>query len=141
MWGAEMDCEARPWEFLSLMTNYIYLDAEVEETGMQMPGRPRHTVNARGSVEGLLGDLYAELQYTSEIPIVPDGSRRIGWRTIVNLGARLNLLSLPGLERWKGVESLSLGLDVKNVGNVYFKDILGLPLPGRAFFGTIQASF
>ena len=141
IWGAEVDCEARPWDFLSLMANYIYLDAEVEETGKQMPGRPRHTVNVRGSLEGLLGDLYAELQYTSEIPITLTGTRRIGWRTVVNLGVRLNLLALPRLERWKGIESLSLALDVKNVGNVFFKDVLDFPLPGRAFFGTLQASF
>ena len=141
IWGAEADCEARPWDFLSLMANYIYLNAKVEETGMQMPGRPEHTVNARGSFEGLFGDLYAELQYTSDIPVTLDGAKIVGWRTIVNLGGRLNLLALPPFERWKCLESLSLALDVKNVGNVFAKDVLGLPLPGRAFFGTVQASF
>ena len=60
---------------------------------------------------------------------------------MVNLGARLNLLALPRLDQWKGIRSLSLALDVKNVGDVSVKDIRGLPLPGRGFFGTIQASF
>jgi len=141
MWGAEVDCEARPWDFLSLMANYLFLDAEVEETAEQMPGRPRHTVNARGSFEGLYGDIYAELQYTSDIPVTADGAKIVGWRTIVNLGARLDLLSLPRLNRWKGIRSLSLALDVNNVGDVFAKDVYGIPLPGRAFFGTIQASF
>lgn len=141
IWGAEVDCEARPWDFLSLMANYIYLDAKVEETGAQMPGRPKHTVNARGSLEGFLGDFYAELQYTSDIPVTLDGAKIVGWRTIVNLGARLNLLALPRLDQWKAVESLSLALDVSNVGDVFAKDVFGIPLPGRAFFGTIQASF
>jgi vitamin B12 transporter len=141
IWGAEADWEARPWDFLSLMVNYLYLDAEVEETGEQMPGRPRHTVNARGSVEGLYGELYAELQYTSDIPVTANGDVVLGWRTVVDLGARLNLLALPRLREWKQVDSLSVGLDVKNVGDVSIKDFRGLPLPGRAFFGTIQASF
>ena len=141
IWGAEVDWEARPWNFLSLMVNYLYLDAEVEETGGQMPGRPRHTVNARGSLEGLYGDIYAELQYTSDIPVTANGDVILGWRTVVGLGARLNLLALAGLERWRWIESLSLALDVNNVGDVSVKDVRGLPLPGRAFFGTIQASF
>ena len=141
IWGAEADWEARPWNFLSLMVNYLYLDAEVEETGKQMPGRPAHTVNARGSVEGLYGDLYAELQYTSDIPVTANGDVVLGWRTVVDLGARLNLLALPRLRQWKQVQSLSFGLDVMNVGDVSLKDFRGLPLPGRAFFGTIQASF
>jgi outer membrane receptor protein involved in Fe transport len=123
------------------MVNYLYLEAEIEETGEQMPGRPRHTVNARGSFEGLYGDLYAELQYTSQIPTTPVGTQIILARTLVNLGARLNLLALPPLKRWKGIESLSLALDVMNVGNVFPKDVRGVPLPGRTFFGTIQASF
>ncbi len=141
MWGAEADWEARPWNFLSLMLNYLYLDAEVEETGEQMPGRPRHTVNARGSLEGLYGDVYAELQYTSDIPVTANGDVILGWRTVVDLGARLNLLALPPLHGWRTFESLSVGLDVKNVGDVSVKDVRGLPLPGRAFFGTVQASF
>jgi outer membrane receptor protein involved in Fe transport len=141
IWGAEVDCEARPWDFLSLMVNYLYLDAEMEETGKQMPGRPQHTVNARGSLEGLYGDLYAELQYTSDIPTTAEGTVIIVSRTLVNLGARLNLLAVPPLRRWKGIESLSLAIDVSNVGNVFAKDVRNVPLPGRAFFGTIQASF
>jgi hypothetical protein len=60
---------------------------------------------------------------------------------VVDLGARLNLLALPRLRQWKQLQSLSVGLDVKNVGDVSLKDFRGLPLPGRAFFGTIQASF
>lgn len=140
-WGAEVDCEGRPWDFLSLMVNYLYLNTEVEETGRQMPGRPQHTVNARGSFEGLYGDLYAELQYTSDIPITSGGEVILGWRTVANLGARLNLLALPRLNRWRAIRSLSLGLDVNNVGDVSVKDVRGLPLPGRAFFGTIQAGF
>ena len=106
-----------------------------------MPGRPRHTVNARGSLESLYGDIYAELQYTSDIPVTANGDVSLRWRTVVGLGARLNLLALPGLERWRWFESLSLALDVNNVGDVSVKDVRGLPLPGRAFFGTIQASF
>jgi iron complex outermembrane receptor protein len=141
MWGAEVDWEARPWDFLSLMVNYLFLDAQVQETGEQMPGRPRHTVNARGSFEGLYGDIYAELQYMSAIPVTASGEVMLGWRTVVDLGARLNLLALPGLRGLRALESFSVGLDVKNVGDVSVKDVRGLPLPGRGFFGTIQATF
>jgi len=141
IWGAEVDWEARPWDFLSLMVNYLFLDAEVEETREQMPGRPRHTVNARGSFQGRYGDIYAELQYMSAIPVTASGDVILGWRTVVDLGARLNLLALPGLRGLRAMDSFSAGLDVKNVGDVSVKDVRGLPLPGRGFFGTIQATF
>jgi len=77
----------------------------------------------------------------SAIPVTAGGEVILGWRTVVKLGARLNLLAVPPFERWKCLESLSLGLDVNNVGDVSVKDVRGLPLPGRAFFGTIQTSF
>jgi outer membrane receptor protein involved in Fe transport len=139
--GTEVDLETRPWDFLSLLVNYTYLHAESEETGLQLAGRPRHTVNARASLERPYGSLYTELQYVSSIPVVPTGDLTLGWRTVVDMGIKVNLLALPALNGLRWVRSLNAGLDVKNVGDVSFRDAQNFPLPGRMFLGTIEARF
>ena len=141
IWGTEVDLETRPWDFLGLLVNYTYLNAESEETGLQLAGRPRHTLNGRASVERPYGGLYAELQYVSRIPVVPTGDLSLGWRTVVDTGARVNLLILPGLKGLKWIQSLTAALDVKNVGDVSFRDAQNFPLPGRMFLGTVEARF
>ncbi|MEW6442979.1 MAG: TonB-dependent receptor [bacterium] len=139
--GTEIDLEAKPWDFLSLLANYTYVDAQSEETGLQLAGRPRHTVNARAALERTFGSIYSEVQYVSRIPVVPTGELTLGWRTVVDAGLKANLLFLPGLERLKWVRSLNAGLDVKNVGDVSFRDAQNFPLPGRLFLGTLEARF
>lgn len=140
-WGAEVDVEARPWDFLGLAVNYTYLHAQSLETGLQLPGRPRHTVNGRVSLDRPAGSLYGEMQYVSSIPVVSTGELSLKWRTVADVGAKANLEAMPGLGKIPWVRSLSVGLDVKNVGDVSYRDALNFPLPGRMFLGTIQAKF
>lgn len=140
-WGAEVDVEARPWDFLGCTVNYTYLHAQSVETGLQLPGRPRHTVNGRVSIDRPLGSVYGEIQYVSSIPVVSTGELALRWRTVADLGARVNLEAVPGLGTIPWVRSLSAGLDVKNVGDVSYRDAQNFPLPGRMFLGTVQAKF
>jgi hypothetical protein len=53
----------------------------------------------------------------------------------------VNLLILPGLKGLKWIQSLTAALDVKNVGDVSFRDAQNFPLPGRMFLGTVEARF
>lgn len=140
-WGAEVDVEARPWEFLGLTINYTYLHAQSLETGLQLPGRPRHTVNGRISIDRPVGSLYGEIQYVSSIPVVSTGELALKWRTVADLGAKANLEALPGVGRIPWARSVSVGLDVKNAGDVSYRDAQNFPLPGRMFLGTIEARF
>jgi len=140
-WGVEVDAEVRPLDFLFLSANYTFLHAIAEQTGEQQSGRPRHIVNFRASVQDDLGELYAEGQYMSTIPVSYTNSARssVNPRTVVDLGATLNLLALPGLKRLECLQKWTLGFEVKNVGDVSAYDTVFFPLPGRMFFVTMLA--
>jgi len=140
-WGVEVDAEVRPLDFLFLSANYTFLHAIAQQTGEQQSGRPRHMVNFRASVQQDLGEIYAEGQYMSSIPVSYTNSARssVNPRTVVDLGATLNLLALPGLKRAGCLKKWTLSLEVKNVGDVSAYDTVFFPLPGRMFFVTLLA--
>jgi len=140
-WGVEMDTEVRPLDFLFLSVNYTFLHAIAEQTGEQQSGRPRHTVNFRASLQNDLGEIYAEGQYMSSIPIhfTDTAKNWVNPRTVVDLGVTLNLLALPVLKRVEWMHKWTLNFEVKNVGNVSAYDTVFFPLPGRMFFVTILA--
>ena len=142
-WGVEVDTEYRPWDPLFLSANYTYLNATAEETGQQLNGRPRHTVNAKASLQGKRGEVYTELQYLSDIPLHYTSSSRLAvdGRAIADLGATLNLLSFSYLDRLNWFRKWTLTLEVKNVGDVSAYDAQNFPLPGRMFFCTMHALF
>jgi outer membrane receptor protein involved in Fe transport len=113
-----------------------------EQTGEQQSGRPRHTVNFRASVQHDLGEIFAEGQYMSRIPVRYTDSAKssVNPRTVVDLGVNLNLLALPRLERVSWMRKWTLGFEVKNVADVPAYDSVFFPLPGRMFFVTMLAS-
>jgi len=142
-WGFEMNTEYRPWDILFLTANYTFLHAISEETGEQQDGKPEHEVNLKASLQGDLGEIYTEIQYLSVIPLRYTSSNKsyINPRTLVDAGIIVNLLSLPVLEDIRHLGKWTLGLEVKNAGNVSAYDSLNMPLPGRMFFITTHAAF
>ena len=141
-WGVEVDTEVRPLDFLFISANYTFLEAVAEQTGEQQSGRPRHTVNFRASVQHDLGEIFAEGQYMSRIPVRYTDSAKssVNPRTVVDVGVNLSLLALPGLERAAWMRKWTLGFEVKNVVDVPAYDSVFFPLPGRMFFVTMLAS-
>jgi outer membrane receptor protein involved in Fe transport len=137
-----MDAEVRPLDFLFLSVNYTFLNAIAEQTGEQQSGRPRHTVNFRASVQHGLGEVYAEGQYMSSIPVrfTDTAKSSVNPRTTVDLGVTLNLLAVPVLKRVEWMQKWTLSFEVKNVGDVSAYDSVFFPLPGRMFFVTILAA-
>jgi vitamin B12 transporter len=141
-WGVEVDTEYRPLDFLFLSANYTFLRAIAEQTGEQQSGRPEHTVNFRASAQHDLGEIYAEGQYMSRMPVhyTDTAQSSVNPRTLVDLGITVNLLALPVLKRADPIRKWTLTFEVKNVGDVSAYDSVFFPLPGRMFFVTIQAA-
>ncbi len=141
-WGVEMDTEYRPWDFLFLSANYTYLHAIAEDTGNQAVGRPRHRANFTASVHSDLGELYAEGQYSSSVPVYSTrtGSVYVDSWFVVNMGVTFNLLSLPWLERTRCLQEWTLSVEVKNLGDATVYDGVMFPLPGRSWFVTLRAA-
>jgi len=140
-WGVEMDTEYRPWKPLFLTANYTFLDAISEETGKQLEGRPRHTVNFKVSLQDRRGEIYTEMQYLSAIPVraTSTGAIFVNERAVLDVGVTANLATLPYISRAAWLEKLTLSLEVKNVNDASVYDSLNFPLPGRMFFVTLYA--
>jgi len=141
-WGVEVEAECRPVDLLFLSANYTFLHAIAEETGEQQNGRPRHTVNVRASLQGDLGEVYTEVQHLSRVPVWFTSGSKISLhaRTLVDAGVILNLQSLPLLKKVGALRKWTLGLEVRNVGDVPVYDNQYFPLPGRMFFATLYAA-
>jgi iron complex outermembrane receptor protein len=141
VWGVELDTEYRPWNPLFLTANYTYLHAIAEETGEQLNGRPRHTVNCKASLQEDIGEIYAEMQYLSEIPVrsTSTGTIAVNQRAVLDLGITLNLTELPQLNEVDWLRKWTIGFEVKNVNDASVYDALNYPLPGRMFFVTLHA--
>ena len=101
-----------------------------------------HTVNFRGSLQHDLGEIWAEGQYMSLIPVrfTDTAKSSVNPRTVVDLGVTLNLIALPVLKRVDVLKTWTLGFEVKNVGDVSAYDSVFFPLPGRMFFFTVHAA-
>jgi iron complex outermembrane receptor protein len=142
-WGVEVATEYRPWDLLFLAANYTFLHATSEETGKQLPGRPRNTVNFKASLQDERGEIFAEVQYLSEIPVrsTSTGTISVNQRAVLDLGLTANLTSLPALNRTPWLQRCTLSLEVKNVNDASVYDSLNFPLPGRMFFVTLYAKF
>jgi iron complex outermembrane receptor protein len=142
-WGVEVDTEYRPWDPLFLSANYTYLHAVSKDTGQQLQGRPRHTVNFKTSLQGRYGEVYTEMQYLSDIPLQITNTARLAvtGRSIVDLGVTANVLSISPIERLHWFRKCTVSLEVKNVGDASVYDAQYFPLPGRMFFFTLYALF
>lgn len=140
-WGVEVDTEYRPWKPLFLAVNYTFLDATSEETGKQLEGRPRHTVNFKVSLQDKIGEIYTEVQYLSAIPVrsTSTGAIYVNERAVLDVGVTANFAALPYVSRAAWLQKLTLSLEVKNVNDASVYDSLNFPLPGRMFFVTLYA--
>jgi iron complex outermembrane receptor protein len=149
--GHEAVVRARLWERLGLIANYTYQDARDEGPvphlqGRRLPGRPAHEGFARLELSWSrrrplpLGGAAARLwpgRFFYELNVIADNfldranTRRVTERVLHGLGLELEL-PLPGMR---------VGLEAKNVGDDRTADVLGFPLPGRAFFATLSYGF
>lgn len=123
---------------LGASLNYTWLDAEDRENDTRLPGKPKHTVNAKLSYTlekfGLsaalrfqfIGDQVLESGRDSTLADVPDYS-------LWHFSARKTL-----------GEHLELTLGVENIGDVRLadkSDLFAYEERGRFFYGALKTSF
>ena len=122
--GIETSLVVRPFDFIELFAGYTFLDGELDETGAQLPGRPRNKFDLRAVLKQRYVKLFWETHYVDKIPLTPfPNSQTTDARTTFDVGA-------TG-EWWK----LFLTVEVKNLfNNLDVRDALDFPLPGRTVF-------
>lgn len=116
--GFEGTVKLYPVRFLELTGNYTFLDAVVDASGNQLPGRPRHMANGRIEFNWKYGSLFSQVQYIDRLFLDFSNTRFLSQRAIVDVG---------GTFKWK--EKYFVTLQGKNIGNVQAFDSVGYPLP------------
>lgn len=129
--GVEASLVLRPFDFVELFAGYTFLDGEVEETGAQLPGRPRNKFDLRAVLNYNLLTLFWETHYVDSIPLSAfPNSKTTDPRTTHDIGAKAE---------WK---KLFVTFEIKNLtNNLDVRDALDFPLPGRTYFATAGVNF
>lgn len=124
--GVETSLILRPLEYIELYGAYTFLSGEIDETGAQLPGRPRNKADFRAVLGKDLASVYWETHYVDSIPLSAfPNSRTTDPRTTHNIGIK---------GEWRSVFAT---FEVKNLfNNLDVRDALDFPLPGRTFFVT-----
>jgi len=123
--GLEASLYLRPVSFMEISGNYTFLDAQLDGSGQQLPGRPRHLANGQLRFEWKYGGVFARIQYIDRLPIDFVNTRFIRNRALVDVG---------GTFKWK--DRYFVTVEGKNVGNVQTFDSVGFPLPRASVFAT-----
>jgi len=129
--GFETNLILRPFSFIEIFGSYTFLDGELEDTGAQLPGRPRNKFDLRAVIKTNLFKIYWETHYVDSIPVTPFvNSRSTDPRTTYDVGVNAE---------WNNI---FLTFEIKNLlNNLDVRDALDFPLPGRTFFITAGTKF
>ena len=129
--GIETSLILRPFNFIELSGVYTFLDGKLEDTGAQLPGRPRNKLDLRGVLKYRLFTLFWETHFVDKIPLSPfPDSATTDARTTHDAGIKVE---------WKKVFAT---FEVKNLlNNLNVRDALDFPLPGRMVFFTAGLKF
>ncbi len=129
--GVETSLLLKPTDYFNLFAGYTFLDGEIQDTGAQLPGRPRNKFDLRAVLSHKDLSLYGEVHYVDSIPLSPfPNSKTTDPRTTFDIGAK---------GKWK---KMFLTVEVKNLfNNLDVRDALDFPLPGRTVFATAGMEF
>ncbi len=126
-------------EWLHTEANYTWLRSHFTSTGNQLAGRPQHKFNGRIDLSHHLvkdwsGQLFADFQWISAIPLNVENTVFIGARSTLDLGGKLT---------WQphNRRTYTAAFTVTNLTNTSVRDSRGFPLPRRAFAITISGEW
>jgi len=130
--GQELAGKIELGSHLRLDANYTHQRAVNKsdipsQRGKILPGRPVHALSGKAELYSARGALFYRYDYTAENFLDRVNQRVAAARHIHNLG-----FSIKGQSAW------TLSLEVKNLSDNRIEDVFGFPLPGRAYFITLE---
>ncbi|MGI9534216.1 MAG: TonB-dependent receptor plug domain-containing protein [Thermodesulfobacteriota bacterium] len=125
--GIESTIIFNPTEYLSIYGAYTFLDGTLDDTGAQLPGRPRNQFDISAAFEKYNFKFYSETHFVDKIPLtVFKNSRTTDARITFDAGIKYS---------WKKYYA---NLESKNLfNNLDVRDAFDFPLPGRTVFFTL----
>jgi len=137
---AEVDGVELNWGFtlfnhFGLSGNYTYQDARNKSEipflrGKKLPGIPENEFFLRTEIFNRWTKIFYEYNFLSDNYLDQTNIRKVDERNIHNLGLSLYPFKYT-----------TLTFEVKNIENEQVSDVLGFPLPGRSYFGTVLFEF
>ncbi len=156
LWGGELLASARAARALTLTADYTYLDSRQRDTlpsydGKELPQRPRHQLHGRANLAGRVASrlvvLFGDAALVSGNHLDPANLSLVPPRALVGAGLKLEI-----------APRLLVAIEGKNLTDARVEDIpldpaprpdltrapravadfFGYPLPGRAFYLTLQ---
>jgi iron complex outermembrane receptor protein len=133
--GVEAAAALSLWGWLELKGNFTWTDSENTGdvpflNGNRLPGVPERELLLRADLRGRYGRVYYEFDYLDDNFLDRANFERVDDRSIHNAGLTLGPL-----------RDLSLSFEVKNLTDERVSDVLGFPLPGRAYVATLLTRF
>ncbi len=156
LWGGELLASARAGRALTVTADYTYLDSRQRDTlpsydGKELPQRPRHQLHGRADLAGRVASrlvvLFADAALVSGNHLDPANLSQVPPRALVGAGLKLEiaprlLAAIEGKNLTDArVEDVPLDPaprpDLTSAPRAV-ADFFGYPLPGRAFYLTLQ---
>ena len=154
LWGVEAAVAGRLYRRLTLTGNYTFLHTvqrsdRLSADGKALPGRPQHELTLRADlVQRVGGDVdlgvFADVTFASGNFLDEGNVNEVPARSFV--GAGVKLVPAPGVTATVVVRNL-FDETVEDVpgpsGSIprAVADVLGYPLPGRAFYASLDLAF
>ena len=134
-WGIEAAFSVELFGFLNLKGNYTYTDSENTSdipflSGNQLPGIPESELFLRADVVSARARAWYEYDYLDGNYLDRANFERVDDRRIHNVGLTMD-----------APRDVMVTFEVKNITDEQVSDVLGFPLPGRAYVGTVLAKF
>ena len=131
VWGLETAWAADLWGRLGVSGNYTFQHTENTSDipyyrGNQLPGRPEHELFNRTELRWGRGKVFHEISWTGGNYLDAANFEKVEVRRIHNLGVS-----------FRPSRRTTLTFEVKNITDEQVSDVLGFPLPGRAYYGTV----
>ncbi len=133
IYGNELCIEAVWGGFIKSRAAYTLQDARDRSgisymDGNSLPGRPRNELHTKTALfRKKLGEVFYTFDYIDGNFLDRSGLMEVPARQLHGAGIT-----------YTPIKGLSLTFEVKNIGDEQVSDVLGYPLPGRSFFGTVK---
>jgi iron complex outermembrane receptor protein len=134
--GHEFALETSLFRFLNFTANYTYQQA-LDRSGIPslnnrpLPGRPRNELHlGLAFLHPRWGKLFYSFDYLDGNYLDRYGYLEVPARSIHNAGITIT-----------PTRQLSFTFEVKNIGNEQIYDVMGYPLPGISYFGTVTYKY
>ncbi len=95
--------------------------------GNDLPGQPRNDVAMRVEWRERPVTLFTELEYIGSNFLDPANLEEVSDRVLVSSGFKIRV-----------TDEITLAFDARNLADDRVSDVIGYPLPGRSFFGSVE---